>query len=276
MVLYVDILLALNLFIDFLLLCGTARVLHIPHIRRRVIAGAAVGALSSLVILLPPLPTVLSLLIRVACAAVMVAVAFAFRGVKAYLQTTAVLFAVSALFAGIAQALWLFAAPTGLFVQSGVVYYDVPPLLLVVLTTLAYGGLCLYERLTRKRAALRASYRVELCDGGKTLQLAAMLDTGCSLCEPFSGAPVILVKEALVETFHPQYAAVGAPPRYIPFAALGGEGVLAAFRPARVTLYKDGRAFDVSGAWVAATPAFTHREYDALIGPDLVDRLPRG
>lgn len=277
MILYVDILLCLNLFIDFLLLCGTARVLHLPRKRVRMIAGAAVGALSSLVILLPPLPFWLTACIRVLCAAAMVAAAFPFRGIAAYLRNTLVLFIVSAIFAGVCEALWLFAAPSGLFVQSGVVYYDVPPLLLIILTTVAYGGLCLYERLTVKRVARHAAYRIMLCENGKTIALTAMLDTGCHLCEPFSGAPVILVKRSLVSAmFDSRILADGktAPVRYIPFSALGGEGILPAFRPARVTVYVNERAFDVSGAWVAATDALVHDEYDALIGPALVDRLP--
>ena len=56
---YVDLLLFLNGFIDALLLSATAALRHLPHTRRRLCLGAAVGALSSLILLLPPLPTAL-------------------------------------------------------------------------------------------------------------------------------------------------------------------------------------------------------------------------
>ena len=56
--------------------------------------------------------------------------------------------------------------------------------------------------------------------------------------------------------------------------ALGGEGVLPSFRPDRVTVYLNDRAFDISGAWIAASDTLTRGEYDALIGPAAVDRLP--
>lgn len=269
MILYVDILLALNLFVDFLLLCGTARVLQLPYKRWRLIAGAVAGALSSLIILLPPLPLVVTAALRVVTAAAMVVIAFAFHGIKAYLKTTAVLFVVSAVFAGVCEALWLFIAPTGLFVQSGVVYYDVPPLLLVLFTTVAYGALTLYERLTAKRVARNASYIVELHENGRTVSLRAMLDTGCHLREPFSGTPVIVANTIKVQAFLPCTVGATTPVRYIPFAALGGEGVLPAFRPAKATLYINGKAVDISGTWVAAADALIREEYDALIGPAL-------
>ncbi len=277
MVIYVDILLAVNLFVDFLLLCGVARVLHRPRRRGRLIGGAAVGALSALILLLPPLPLWLTLPLRVICAAVMVAVAFPYRSIGAFAQTTAVLFLISALFAGICEALWLFAAPTGLFVQSGVVYYDVPPLYLVGFTLLAYGGVCLYERLTVKRVVRHAAYRLTVEHHGQCVTLKAMLDTGCHLREPFSGAPVIPVNAARLAPLMtaPLATAAHAPPvRYIPFTALGGEGVLPSFRPDRVTVYLNDRAFDISGAWIAASDTLTRGEYDALIGPAAVDRLP--
>ncbi len=271
LIIYIDILLAVNLFVDFLLLSGVARVLHRPHKRFRLILGATVGALSSLMILLPPLPLWMTLTFRTVCAAVMVGVAFPFYGIGTFARTTAVLFVISALFAGMCEALWLFAAPTGLLVERGVVYYDVPPLYLVIFTSLAYGALCLYNRLTVKRVARGADYRLQIRHRGQEITLTAMLDTGCSLCDPFSGAPVALCKTTCIADL---LAAETAPLRYIPFSALGGEGMLPSFRPERVTVFCNNTAFDISGTWIAATDSIRGGEYDALIGPALVNGLP--
>lgn len=278
-ILYVDILLALNLFIDFLLLAATARVLQRPTKRFRLIGGALLGAVSSLAILLPPLPTVISVTYKLGIAAFMVGVAFPLERLSAFLKTTAVLFVISAVFSGLCAGGYYLLAPTGLFVQSGIVYYDVPPLLLVALTTASYLLLCMYDRLTRKRAALGFSYRVEITDGDTRVLLRALFDSGHSLCDSFSGAPVILVKTWAVNAFRDRYDAamisgdrVGRM-RYIPFSSIGGNGVLPAFRPASVILYGDHRSVDISGVWVAVTDVLGRGEYDALIGPALADRL---
>ncbi len=278
-IIYIDVLLCINLFIDFLLLCATARVLRRPYRRRRLIGGAVVGALSSLSILLPPMPTVLSLLLRLIVAALMVLCAFAFVNVGTFFKTTAVMFVISAIFAGICFALWWLVAPSGLFVRSGVVYYDVPPLWLLLFTVISYAVLCVYERLTRKRVALHLSYRVEIIDHDCRICLRALLDSGHSLTERFSGAPVILVNadavSALTRIYDPAHitAHTASRIRYIPFHTLSGEGLLAACRPEKVVLHANGKTADISGVWIAATAMLARGEYDALISPALADRF---
>lgn len=277
-VIYVDILLALNLFIDFLLLTATARVLSLTVKRRRLVAGGLVGSLSSLIMLAPSLPAVFSLLYKLLSAALMVAVAFSFGSHTDFLKRTTVLFVVSAVFSGICTAAYWLLAPAGLFVQSGIVYFDVPPLMLIFFTTLSYAVLCLYDRLTRKRAALGYAYRIEIVDGNNRVMLRALMDSGHSLTDSFSGAPVILAKESAVRCLRDRYDpltigshAVGRI-RYIPFSSIGGDGVLAAFRPECVTMYADARRIDISGVWVATTTVLGRGEYDALIGPAIADR----
>lgn len=278
-VIYIDVLVCINLIIDFLLLCAVARVLSRPTRRRRLIAGAVVGALSSLTILLPVMPLPLTVLIRLCAAALMVLAAFPFGGVWVFAKSTFALFIVSAIFAGICFGLWWLVAPNGLYVQGGVVYYDVPPLWLIGLTVISYGILCLYNRVTRKRIALGLRYRIEIVDGDCRITLRALLDSGHSLTEHFTGAPVIIVRADAIAPLQHMYdpadihAANAARIRYIPYSSIGGEGVLAAFRPKMVMLHADGKAIDISGAWIAATVMLARGEYEALIGPALADRI---
>ena len=78
-VIYIDVLLALNLFIDFLLLSAVARILRLPYRRLRLVAGAAAGSAFSAVLFLPPLPAPVSILIRAACACIIIKIAFRWR-----------------------------------------------------------------------------------------------------------------------------------------------------------------------------------------------------
>jgi len=278
-VIYIDVLLTVNTFIDYLLLCATARILAAPTTRKRLIAAAVVGALTTLIILLPPLPWWLSGIWQVFTAAVMVCVGFHRMKAQLFLKTTVVFFIISALFAGVCFALWWWFAPKGLFVQSGIVYYDVPPLLLLLLTAVSYLLLCLFERFTRKRVALGMAYRLDIIDGGRQITLRAMLDSGHSLTERFSGAPVIIVNAACVEPIAARYdiqhisGQTAARIRYVPFSTIGGEGLLTAFRPEEVHLRGGMHVADISGVWIAPTGTLGRGEYDALIGPALADRL---
>lgn len=301
-VIYIDVLIALNLFIDFLLLSLTARVLRRPHRRWRLVVGALCGGVCACTILLPALPLPAQALLGAAQAALLVRVAFAWHGFRGYLCEVGVLFAVSAVFAGVCQAVWFFVAPAGFVVFNGVVYYDVPPLLLVALTLLSYGVVWLYDRLTHKKVPASHSYRLTVTYGGQSATVRALHDTGNGLTDCFSGRPVVVVeREALLPLLPaslrdvrardvigglgggtPQAegatrTAVNARLRLIPFRSVGGEGLLPAFLPDALAVTDlAGRTLDISGGYVALADALGRGEFQALIGNDIVSLFYTG
>ena len=296
-VIYIDVLLALNLFIDFLLLAATARVLRLPIRRWRMVAGALIGAASACLVFLPDPPAPLSLLIKLLSAAAIVAVAFRWNGPAAYIKRITVFFIISTVFAGLAFALWFFAAPAGFYVVNGVVYYDVPPLMLVALTLASYGAMCLYDRFTRKKAPAGGEYRLTVDVGSGPVTLRALYDSGNRLTEPFSGSPVIVVRAGALLTALPDdwrraveaagrgelpaasdaagggtATAVRARLRMVPYHSVGGMGMLPAFRPVRVAAVAPGRGErDLTGVFVALCTDLGRGDYDALIGCDVAD-----
>ena len=277
---YLDVLLALNWLIDFLLLAAVARWRHLPHKRGRLVLGAAVGALSSLVILLPTLPVFAVALFNAGVAALMIAAAFPFHGVRPYLYSVASLFVLSALFGGIAYLLWLFFAPGGFYVMNGAVYYDVSPITLVATTLLSYGAVTLYDKLTHRTPPPVRTVRVEVRQGDATVSLRALHDTGQRLTDCFSGSPVLVVREAAVKPLLPAglsdweskpEALSSLHVRLVPFTSVGGPGLLPAFRPDDLTLVHPlGTRRSAAGAYLAVTKTLGRGDYDALIGDDLL------
>lgn len=294
-VIYIDVLLALNLWIDFLLLLATARLLRIPRKRWRMVLGALAGAAFSCLIFLPAMPAGLSVAVKLLAAGGILLIAFPFQGWLPYIKAVAVFFIISTLFAGMAAALWFFAAPQGFYVVRGVVYYDVSPLTLVLLTVISYGALCLFDRFIRKKAPVNREYRVLVTCGEETVSLRALYDSGNCLKEPFSGSPVLVVRrgalepvlpagvrEALEAEEHPAVPLGGGMPaggtaarhrvRLIPFRSVGGEGLLPAFVPDRLTVTaRDGAFRDITGAYIALSRALGRGEYDCLLGSDIAD-----
>ncbi len=279
-VIYLDVLLAVNWVIDFLLLHATARLTHTPTRGRRLVLGAAVGAASCCVVLLPALPAPLSVACKAAGALAMTAAAFRWCGVGALLRRTAVLFVLSAAFAGAAMALWVFVAPTGLQVVNGVVYYELSPLLLIALTAVSYGLLCLAGRFMRRREPAGRSYRLRIVYHGHTAEVAALYDSGNGLIEPFSGAPAVVADYAAVAAvlspaWEPSRRTPPPGARLIPFSSVGGDGFLPAFRPERLTVCGEEGEWDVSGAYVAVCDGLGGGDHGALIGTALTERKER-
>lgn len=304
-VIYIDVLLALNLFIDFLLLLATVRILRIPYRRWRLVLGALFGSMCSTLIFLPDLNMVLGTLVKLVSAAMIILISFKWVNVMAYIKQLTVFFVISTLFAGVAMAVWFFAAPAGFYVQGGVVYYDVDPLTLVILTVISYGVIWVYDRVTQKKQPKGKDFRLLIDCGGGTAGVRALYDTGNGLTEMFSGNPVVVVRYAAIAHILPPslqqalrtqasgwktgeevsgegttYAdgegavqtAVRAKLRLVPFQSVGGNGLLPAFQPAHVTaVAQNGTSRDITGAYVAVCDTLGRGEYEALIGSDIAD-----
>ncbi|HJD22562.1 MAG TPA: sigma-E processing peptidase SpoIIGA [Firmicutes bacterium] len=298
-VIYLDVLLALNLFIDFLLLTATGRILRLARKRWRLVLGAGVGAASCCLVLVPGLPGPLSLLFKLAAACLIIRVAFRWQGVGAYIKQLLVFLVASSVFAGLAFALWFFAAPEGFYVLDGVVYYNVSPLLLVALTVVSYFALSLYERFTRKRAPEGRDYRLTIDAGAGKAVLRALYDTGHHVTDVFSGSPVAIVRyealapclpEELRQAVHGAMLRVSSAPegaiedaavksrlRMIPLRTVSGTGLLPAFQPRSAELGTlAGWSADVTGIYLAVCDTLGRGEYDALIGTDIVSLLETG
>lgn len=294
-VIYIDVLLALNLFIDFLLLSVAARIRRRPCRRWRRVLGALFGAVCSCLIFLPDIPSLLSVSVKLVMAAVMVRIAYPWAGTSIFLKDSAVFFVCSTVFAGLSMALWFFAAPQGFYVVNGVVYYDVSPLVLVALTVASYGLLWLWERVTRKKTPFGGEYQLTLDYGAGPVTVRTLLDTGNHLTEVFSGSPVAVIRQAAVAAVLPspvlaaiqglpaEAAALGGPVelqaaardsgmRLVPYRSIGGNGLLPAFRPqTAVLLSASGTARDVTGLYTALCGDLGRGGYDALIGSDLAE-----
>ncbi len=276
MVIYADMLLALNWWLDFLLLLGVGRVSHGVTRPWRLVLGALTGALCAGVILLPPLPWWLSLTVKGGGAALMVVVAFGFGGWRAFIRRTLWLFALSAGLAGLSSALYFFVAPTGFYVFNGVVYYAVPPLLLVMLTVICYGIMMLVERAIRHRAPAGQAYWLRLTVDGREAVVRCLYDSGNHLAEPFSGRPVMVVERRAVATLLPVPATVDALPaqsdvswRLVPFASLGGEGLLPAFMPTGSAVKTAAGWRDMGPCYVAVCDRLGRGEYEGLLSSSL-------
>ena len=278
MVIYIDILLALNWWIDFLLLLGVRRAMGGGVRSWRLALGALVGALSCFVLFLPPMSVWLSLLIRLLAAALMVTVAFRRRSWQDWGRRVILLFALSAGLAGLCGALYFFLAPQGFYVFNGVMYYSVPPLLLVALTVVCYGLLWLSEQLLRRRAPKEHLFRVRLTHEGRTVTFPCLYDSGNHLVEPFSGRPVLVVERGVAEELLPVPPSVEDMPaqtgwRLIPYDTLGGSGLLPAFLTDSATVLRRDTEHRLPECYVAVCERLGRGEYSGLMGSELGEDL---
>ena len=273
MVIYADMLLALNWWMDFLLLLGVRRATGGVGKPWRLALGALVGALCCLVLFLPPLAVWLSLAVRLAGAAVMITVAFGHHTWREWCRRVLLLFVLSAGLAGLCGALYFFVAPQGFYVFNGVVYYSVPPLLLVALTVLCYGILWLCEQWCRRRAPREHLLRIRLTCGEMRAEFPCLYDSGNHLADPFSGRPVMVERRvaAQLQNLPPPMDAMTAGDgwRLIPYHTLSGGGLLPAFLPSSVAQITRRGEQALPLCYVAVCDSLGRGEYSGLVGSEM-------
>lgn len=203
LIIYADVLLAVNLYINYFLLRGTSLLMRREITPLRCLSAAAVGAVSSLVLMLPELHPALSVLIKLAAGVLVTLTAFGFRRRIDFLLSALCFLAVSFAFAGGMAALWNFAAPLGMYCKNGCVYFDIPIGAAAVITAVIYGGFRLARHLIeRRRPALREIVTIRC--GGNEVSLDGLADTGNCLRDSFSGKPVVIVSAEKLRGILPQ------------------------------------------------------------------------
>ncbi len=283
-VIYLDVLLAVNWVIDYLLISVTARILRLTPKRWRLALGGFTGALSACLIFLTTAPTLLVLVLHFLSACILIKVAFPFSKIAVFFKQTFVFYVISALFSGIVSALWSLTDSEAFYACNGVVYFDISPLLLTLFAVISYAVICLYEHVTRKKLPHGYAFRLRIDDGNGICECRALYDTGMHLTEPFSGKPVVIVEQTVIEPYLseelkealccaavPTASSVYTRVRLIPYRSLGTDGLLPAFVPRRLTIGAYNRTQrDISGTYVALSKSLERGEYQALVGGDSV------
>ena len=234
-VIYIDSLFLLNLVIDYVLTVMCAQVCGVRLRRRRYAFAALAGAVYAVAVYLPGFGWLRGAPFKLAAGALMALIAFA--GEERPVRCAVVFFAVAAAFGGFIWAIAL---------AGGYPAFDMRTL--VAAFALCYALLrIVFSR--RVKLADQARVQVSLTLGARRSEFIALVDTGNSLTDPISAMPVMVIcphaaapllgaNAALLELDAVAFveAAADIPElrgrlRLIPYSAVGGGGVLAAFRP---------------------------------------------
>ena len=228
--LYVDRVFLVQLIMNLLLLILTAAVARLRVIRGRLVWAAAAGSLFFLVILLWPLGDGLwaaaaKALLQTAGTLFMLQMAFGFTGPGACLRAGTVYGICACLMGGF---MTLFGR------ERAESWWQVLP---VSALLTAFGAAWARREGRRSR---RKTYTVRLREGDRCLQVEALLDSGNSLVDPLSGAPVCIVHKSVIEGLGLE----DRPERFraIPYHSIGREhGLLYAWAVEKMEIRSEGQ-----------------------------------
>ncbi len=277
-VIYADVLVVLNTYVTYVLLLMTEVASHERSGRLRRALSALVGGLSALLLLLPDMNETALSLIRLPLAAVIVLVAYGKGKMRRFIRLYAAYFAVNFIFAGLMLALWYFISPS-LYFNSGIVYFSVDSLTLILLTAVCWLLVRLVMYFIGRKVPSARMYGIEIFVAERVIACKGFLDTGHSLRDPFTDFPVVIISlDRLTEVF-PEVETPsdlggieGIKARYLPCSTVTGEDVLMGFRPEKIRVKGVSIAFETDGVVVAVTEKkLMGGEYGALLPQKLFE-----
>ncbi|SDM88745.1 sigma-E processing peptidase SpoIIGA [Acetanaerobacterium elongatum] len=290
-VVYLDVLLGLNLLVNYFLLLFTAKCASMPYKRLRLLLGSAVGAITSLIIFAPRLNLFIDLLLKVLFASGITAASFGIKNFKNFIRCCCIFIISTLLYGGVAIGLYFLLSPEGMIINNSVVYINISALWLMIYTIAAYLILSVIQFVAKRRAPQALNYRVTIGFCGKKVTVNAVVDTGNSLCETFSQAPVAvcslnelkhILPEQITEMVIRKDITAGFQAlsqsqhavaiRLIPYNDVSGEGVLPAFRPESFELEQNGKRYSVRDVYVAVSEKqVTGTDYSCILNPKIIE-----
>ncbi len=245
---YIDILLCVNLVINYLLLSCASFYTHTDIKIRRLILGSAVGALCSLSILLPEIPFLANMLLKVAVGGVTVFSAFGKKRPKEFIKLFAVFLTATFFFCGIVIALWFLFTPKNLIIKNSVVYLQISPTALMIYSIICYLAFRIFNTISGRHEVVSTRCILTVGNNNGFVRVTAKIDTGNSLKEPFSQCPVIVIGRKTAQPVTPReileyetvttlnYRTSVNNIRFVPFTAIGGGGIMPCFKAEKVFL----------------------------------------
>lgn len=233
---YIDILIILNVYVNFFLLKITSSFTHSPLKTWRCIASSLYGSIYSLLILIPDINGIIVTVIKFAAAVTIIMTAFGIHGKKRLLLNTVAFFSANFILAGTVYAVYSWFSPEFMHMENSYFYIDFSITILLVTTAAMYLAISVIRRFSFRISAESADYCVSVRYRDRFVQLSGLADTGNVLTDLFTGVPVVVCDPDSFPDISVMSDKVPKGFRLLPCSTVGGNGMIPAFRPDEVII----------------------------------------
>lgn len=271
----------MNIFINYFILLGTVKFNKLKTKRFRLVLGAVFGSLTSILILFPPLPSVLNFFVKFIIAVIIMLISFGFRSKLTLIKNVLVFYLVTFLFLGSMIAIWFIFTPLGMLINNGVVYFNIPPLIIIFSAFLSYIIVWIINKFITINLPKKVFCKLSLYNSGNCCNLCAKIDTGNALKEPFSLCPVIVVDENAIYSIlsddiknylnnlnktndNSNIFLNNKNIRVVPFTTVNSTGLMPAFKPDKIFI--DNKICNKDIYIAISTENNLTDDYKAIIG----------
>jgi len=237
---YIDVLFLLNFFIDYVIIVTTAFVCGREHNSKRILLGAAAGALYSVVIFFPQLKILNIMILKLLMSVVIIIISFKFYSLRSHIRLFATYYAVNFIYGGGIYSFYRFTSiGSKMNYSNGEYYIDIPLGVIIILTFLMYFlTVFLAKTLNRKTEDIK---KIRIYYNNKYIDTKAIVDTGNKLYDPISMIPVALMEnQTAVKLFGSEITDEifkESKMRIVPWKDASGDSkTIYAFKPSKVII----------------------------------------
>ncbi len=293
-VVYIDVLFAVNLIINYLLLRACTVFVNLKKNNLRIISGAFIGACYAVLIFFPDFSVLYTTISKMLVSMLIVAAAYPFYSFRNYIKTLFLFYAISFGFGGCVLGIFYFSdigAKLGAVYSNGIFYFNLPWIILLISGGLFYVSVKLTAFLGKRfNYSRNLKKKLYLHYKENTAEVVALLDTGNSLIDPVSLTPVIVAEYRAIKNLFAEnirsgldriesdditwivsdLAEKGLSVRLIPFSSLGKEnGMLIGFVPDHAEIRDECgiRTLDNCVVAIYSKQLSKDRSYGALLNP---------
>ena len=267
-VIYADVLVIINMIVNYLLLRASAAITGYNFRTRRVLFSSFIGGISSLVIFIKNISITLNIILKLTLFTVMVLTAFGSKNLKSFLKCCASFALVNFGFAGIMFALTTSVFPDSSAYINGVIYFDVSLMTLTVSAIICYITINLISRFTKSKTPQKSIYEIRIHYENNSAEGKALFDSGNTLCDCFSGRPVIIAEKDFVKNLFSSDDLTSLKNfRLIPFSTIKNSGALPSFMADKTEIKIKGKWIECEEIYIAVTEKkIVSGNYSALFG----------
>lgn len=283
MIIYIDILLLVNLYISYLLIASTSKVLAIAISKPRFIIALVISTFSSLIILFE-FSVVELLLVKVLLLFAICVTAFYNKNKKQFIVAIFTFIVISGLYGGVIMLIHNLISPQIMQYNNGVAYFDISAITLILLTIICYIVTHYITLWINQKAPSTLIYDITLQTDLGVEKFRAFMDTGNRLVDSFSGLPVIVcecdsmqriigedvVKLVRGEINNVEEIMLKHSLRYVPVSVVGGDDLLYCIVPKKVRIKINGENVDKKAVVALSPTKLSDDEFECLMGSRLV------
>lgn len=196
-VVYIDMLFLLNLLINSIILHLTSVFLHKKLSVLRTVLIGALGAVYSCIMFFPQISILYSIIFKSIFLTLITWIAFPTKVPLELLKNSLVFRTVNFVFGGVMFALIFttrLGTTLGSVVSNGEIYLNISPSALLLSTVLSYIVMYTVSFIkVSKETDYKNTVDILIILGKNKLCAKALCDTGCSLCDPVSGNPAVVI-----------------------------------------------------------------------------------